>query len=122
MEVSMSYQWLQMRITEEQDRRKREAEILERLPRAMQEWYDALMECLATYNDSFGAGSAEITLDPNSIQVRVREERKGKWEQSAGVDILLVPKLPGFQIERGGEPVMIEIGLLPGGKFYYRDP
>ena len=33
----MSFQWLQMRITEEKDRRAREAQILERLPRALDE-------------------------------------------------------------------------------------
>ena len=29
--------------------------------------------------------------------------------------------LPGFRIERGGEPLMIEVGLLPGDKLFYRD-
>ena len=37
------------------------------------------------------------------------------------MEIGLVPKPPGFQVERGdGEPVLIEVGLLPGDRFSYR--
>lgn len=47
----------------------------------------------------------------------------GKWQQTSRVEVTLVPKLPGLQIDHGNgaEPVLIEIGLLPGDKLFYRD-
>jgi hypothetical protein len=29
--------------------------------------------------------------------------------------------VPGFQIERGNEPLIIEVGMLPEGKVFFRD-
>jgi len=117
----MSFNWLQMRISEEQDRRAKEAQILEKLPRALAELHDVLAGCLADYTAAFGAESTEITLDSNKIQIAVREQVDDKWLQSAKLDISIVPSVPGFQIERGTEPLVIEVGLLPGDKAFYRD-
>jgi hypothetical protein len=50
----------------------------------------------------------------------VREEQDGRWEQRSKVDVTLSPALPGFHIERGGEPLEIVVGLLPGDKLFYR--
>ena len=44
----MSFQWLRMRITEEQERRNREAQIQDRLPRALDEFHSALTGCLVS--------------------------------------------------------------------------
>jgi hypothetical protein len=37
------------------------------------------------------------------------------------VDVTVAPALPGFRIERGGEPLEIVVGILPGDKLFYRD-
>ncbi|HLK66514.1 MAG TPA: hypothetical protein VKU19_23935 [Bryobacteraceae bacterium] len=117
----MGFQWLEMRISEEQDRRTKESQILERLPRVMEELHDALAECLEEYTGVFGKESAEITLQSSRIHVSVRELQDGKWQQVSRVDVSIVPSVPGFQIERESEPLIIEIGLLPGEKAFYRD-
>src|SRR5689334_21274561 len=110
----MSYQWLQMRISEEKDRRAREAMVLERLPRAMQEMYDSLAVCVAAYQEAFGPEAADMQLVDSSIHITVRDAQ-GK------VDLIPVPEVPGFRVEREGPPMIVEIGLLPGDKVYYRD-
>jgi hypothetical protein len=117
----MSFQWLEMRIAEEQERRAREAQILERLPRALDELYDALAACIENFTGTFGAESAEMTLQNGRIHVSVREEQDGKWQQLSRVDISSIASVPGFQIELGSEPLIIEVGILPGEKVFYRD-
>jgi hypothetical protein len=117
----MNFQWLEMRITEEQERRAREAQILERLPRALDELYGALTACIEDYTASFGTESAEMTLQSSRIHISIREQLDGKWEQCSRVDISIVLSVPGFQIERGNEPLIIEVGILPGEKVFYRD-
>jgi hypothetical protein len=110
-----------MRVQEEQERRQREAQILEQLPRALEETYRHLAGCVEAYAGAFGPESADIHLQASKIRITVREEQEGKWQQRAKVEISIVPSLPGFRIERGGEPLMIEVGLLPGDKLFYRD-
>lgn len=119
----MSFQWLQMRISEENDRRKREASVLERLPRALDETHKAFCDCVESYQHAFGEDAADVQLLPNKICVTVRAEREGRWQQIARVEVLVVPAIPGFQIDKGvgGEPLIIEVGVLPGDKLYYRD-
>jgi hypothetical protein len=117
----MSFEWLDMRITEEQERRAREAQILERLPRALDEVHGALSGCIESYTAAFGNQSAEMTLQNSRIHISIREEQDGKWQQISRVDVSTVPSVPGFQIERGNEPLIIEVGMLPGEKVFYRD-
>ena len=117
----MSFQWLQMRVQEEQERRQREAQILARLPRAVEETYRHLAECVEVYADAFGPESADIHLQASKIRIAIREEQEGKWQQRAKIEMSIIGSLPGFRIERGGEPLMIEVGLLPGDKLFYRD-
>ncbi len=117
----MSFQWLEQRVQEEQERRQREAQILARLPRAVEETYRHLAGCVEVYTDAFGPESADIHLQASKIRITVREEQEGKWQQRAKVEISIIASLPGFRIERGGEPLMIEVGLLPGDKLFYRD-
>ena len=117
----MSFQWLKMRITEEQERRRREAQIRERLPRALDDLHRALCACLESYTNAFGAEAAELQLDGSRISIVVREELEGKWQQCAKVEIAMVEALPGFQIECGGQSLAIEVGMLPGDKLFYRD-
>jgi hypothetical protein len=119
----MSFQWLEMRITEEKDRRNREAATLERLPRALEEVHAALVACIASFQAAFGPEAADIHLQTSKIRVVAREEVEGSWQQAGRVEVLVVPTLPGFQIDNGsgGEPLLIDVGLLPGDKLYYRD-
>jgi len=117
----MGFQWLGMRIQEEQERRQREAQILERLPRALEETHRHLAECVEAYAGAFGPESADIHLQASKIRITVRDEQDGKWQQRAKIEVSIIASLPGFRIERGGEPLMIEVGLLPGDKLFYRD-
>lgn len=118
----MSFQWLQMRISEERDRRSREAMITERMPRAVQELHANLSQCIENYTAAFGTQSADVMLAGLKIRVVVREEQDGRWQPRGKVEIMGVPSLPGFSVERPNqEPLMIEVGMLPGDKVYYRD-
>jgi hypothetical protein len=116
----MSFQWLEMRIAEEKDRREREALVQERLPRALDELCVDLQQCVEAYRAAFGTESAEIGMRGAGIQVTVRNRRTGQWQQSAQVLIESVHALPGFRIENGGEPIEIVVGTLPGDKLLYK--
>ena len=37
------------------------------------------------------------------------------------IKILTDPAIPGFQIDRAGSPLLVEVGILPGEKVIYRD-
>jgi hypothetical protein len=119
----MAFQWLDMRISEEQDRRKRETATLNRLPDALQEVHKALLTCIDSFQKAFGAEAADIHLQSSKIRVIAREEVEGRWQQAGRVEVVVVPALPGFQIDNGtgGEPLLIDVGLLPGEKIFYRD-
>jgi hypothetical protein len=117
----MSFQWLNMRISEEKERRQREAQILERLPRAMEEVQRALAACVDAYTQAFGAETAELQSHGQRLRLVVREAQNGKWEQRAKVEVNMLPGLPGFHIDRAGEPLEIVVGMLPGDKLFYRD-
>src|SRR5580692_2116180 len=108
----MSFQWLQMRITEEKERRDRERMILERLPRALEELRQSLTSCVDAYNEAFGADSASLALEHGVIHIAAAE---GK------VEIAPDASLPGFRIERGSDRLLIQVGMLPGDKLFYRD-
>ena len=99
-----------MRIQEEQDRRRREAEIHERLPRSLEEVHRALAGCIESYRRAFGDESAEIQLRGPEIAIAVRENERGEWQERAVVTVALAPALPGFRIEREGNPLTIEVG------------
>ncbi|HTX36614.1 MAG TPA: hypothetical protein VME43_16415 [Bryobacteraceae bacterium] len=115
------FQWLQMRITEEKERRERESMILERLPRASAELQSGLAACVQSYNAAFGAGAIEIESQPQRIRILVRDRHLGLWRDQSRIEVLSVPAIPGFQIDRAGSPLVIEVGMLPGDKLFYRD-
>jgi hypothetical protein len=117
----MAFQWLQMRIQEEKERRELQARHLERMPSALKEIYDLLAECIESYTANFGADSANIVLLPDRLRVTVREERDGKWQDLSKVEVVAVPDLPGFRVERGEFALEVELGLLPSDKLFYRD-
>jgi hypothetical protein len=117
----MSYQWLQMRIQEERERRERQATNLARLPGALKELHDRLAECIESYNENFGSGSADIVLLPGRIEITVRDECDGKWQPLSKVEVVSVPEMPGFRVERGEFSMAVEVGLLPSDKLFYRD-
>jgi len=121
MEADMPFQWLQMRIQEERERRELRAKHLQRLPDAMKEIHDYLAQCVQSYNDNFGAHSAKIMLLPDRIQVTVREDRDGKWQPLSKVEVISVRELPGFRVERGESSMEVEFGLLPSDKLFYLD-
>ena len=79
----MAFQWLQMRIQEERERRELQRKHLERMPAALQEIHDYLADCIRSYTENFGSNSADIVLLPNLIKVTVREERDGTWQVAA---------------------------------------
>ena len=117
----MSPQWLEMRIQEEQERRRKEAKLQELLPQAMEELHGQLAACIARYREAFGPESADISNLVSKLRVTVREEQGGKWQPRGKVDIGLVSLPPSFKIEKGEEePVMIQLGLLSGERFSYR--
>ena len=117
----MAFQWLQMRIQEERERRELHEKHLERMPAALQEIHDDLVQCIQAYTENFGADSASIVLLPDRIQVTVREQRDGKWQRASKVEVISVPDLPGFRVERGEFSLEVEFGLLPSDKLFYMD-
>jgi hypothetical protein len=117
----MSFGWLQMRISEEKDRRQREAQILERLPRALDEVYRCLKTCIDGYTEAFGPEAADIVVQGSKIRIAVREMMEGKWVQRVRLEIAALPTVPGFRIEGGAEALIVEVGMLPGDKLFYKD-
>ena len=117
----MSFQWLTMRIQEERERRDRETAMLARLPLALEELHANIKDCVNAYTSQFGPETAEIVLLPSRIKVTAREEREGRWQPSAKGEVIVVPEIPGFRIERGEYSVAIEVGLLPSENLFYRD-
>jgi hypothetical protein len=118
---TMSFEWLRMRIQEEEQRRRREADTLQRLPRALEELHAMLAECVADYRQSFGDESADVQLLPASIAVTVREQNDGRWQTSAKVAVTMSVEIPGFRVECGEYSLAMEVGLLPNDKLFYRD-
>ena len=117
----MSFQWLHIRITEESERRKREANTLEKLPQALEEVRGAMAACVEAYTRTFGAETAQLQVSGQRMRLIVRDQQDGRWEERSKVDVTVVPAMPGFRIERGGEPLEIVVGILPGDKLFYRD-
>jgi hypothetical protein len=117
----MNLQWLEMRIQEEQERRRKESKTQDLLPQAMEDLYQQLSECLQCYKEAFGAESAEISNLVSKLRITVRDQQDGKWQQRARAEVSLQAMPPGFKVERGeAEPLVIELGLLPGDKLSYR--
>jgi len=110
-----------MRVSEEKDRRERESQILGRLPRVLDEVHGSLVECVQEYARAFGPEAVEIYYQGRKIRVTVREEQDGKWEKAAMVEIGSVSKPPGLHVDRNGDALEIEVGLLPGDKVFYKD-
>jgi hypothetical protein len=116
----MAFQWLQMRITEEQERRQREQRALDRLPSALKELHETLSDCVAAYNDAFSPDGAEARLLGSRISVTVRSAAQSQSDETAHVEISAVPALPGFRIERSRETLDVEVGILAGDKLFYK--
>jgi hypothetical protein len=108
----MSFQWLQMRITEEKERREREAQIRARLPRAMEELEQSLAQCVNDFAAAFGAESVRFTREELHFTVEA---------DGAEVAITADVELPGFRIAREGASLAVQVGVLPGDRLYYLD-
>jgi len=55
------------------------------------------------------------------VRIEIRDEVETRWVARAEIVIVNDLTLPGFRIERGGEPYLIEVGVLAGDKLFYRD-
>jgi len=108
----MSFQWLHMRIGEEQDRRNREAEVLARLPRAFDELEASLAGCVEAFTKQFGGDSTRLRRDGLKLSVT------GDGG-TAEVNPLL--ELPGIEIRRKDAARQIKVGMLPGDRVFYLD-
>jgi len=117
----MSFQWLEMRIQEEQDRRRKETRTLELLPGGLEELHLQLNDCIEKYKTAFGAEAADITNLVSKLRITVRDQQGGKWQVRSKVDVSVVSLPPAFKVEQGeSEPLMIEVGLLPGDRLSFR--
>jgi hypothetical protein len=117
----MNPQWLEMRIQEEQERRRKEAKTQELLPRAMENLHSQLSECVDRYKEVFGTEAASISNLGSKLAITVRDLVGGKWQQRDRIEVNLVSMPPSFKVERGeGEPKVIEVGLLPDDRLSYR--
>ena len=108
----MSFQWLQLRIIEEQERRARETQILARLPGALDELRESLTNCVETYTGSFGAETAAMSEGNGGLTVAAEGEQ---------AEVVVVPELPGFDIRNDGSSFEVRVGVLPGDKLFYLD-
>jgi hypothetical protein len=109
----MPFQWLTLRIGEEQDRRTREAEILGRLPGAVDELHAELSACLREFTTTFGSDSARIERSATTVTVT---------SGAVSVDIVTDSELPGVHVLReGASSLAVRIGVLPGDRLFYFD-
>lgn len=112
----MSFQWLQMRISEEKDRRERESNILERLPIMMDEIRDALQLCAQQYNEAFGDGQIEVRMEGATIVATANDQ-----DPPATITVTAAPALPGIQVAHETYSKDITVGILPGEGTFYKD-
>lgn len=108
----MSFQWLQLRIGEEKERRDREAQVLARLPRAIDEIEQNLAECIQDFGGELGGDTARVTRDGLNLQA---------YGDGGTVEVAAVLELPGIEIRRGGAARQVKVGVLPGDKVFYLD-
>jgi hypothetical protein len=109
----MPFQWLTMRIGEEQDRRARHQQILERLPAAVDELKTELSGCTGEFNTAFGDGTAVVQQTGMNLTVTCGTNT---------VDVVADTELPGVHVLReGSTPLAVRIGILPGEKLFYFD-
>jgi hypothetical protein len=108
----MSFQWLQLRIGEEKDRRARESQVLGRLPGALEELVESLTACVAAYAEAFGAGTARLTQNGQGLTISAEGKK---------VEVVVDPKLPGFQVQRESSTLAVQVGVLPGDRLFFLD-
>ena len=109
----MPFQWLTMRIGEEQDRRTREHQILQRLPAAVDELRTELSGCVEEFNTTFGSDAARVQQSGMNLTVTCA---------NSTVDVVGDTELPGFHVLReGSSPLAVRVGILPGDKLFYFD-
>jgi hypothetical protein len=87
----------------------------------MDEVHRAIADCVAAYAAAFGPESIELTYLLHKVRVTVRELKEGKWEKSGRIEVTTLTKPPSLHIDRDGDVLDIEAGLLPGGKIFYKD-
>jgi hypothetical protein len=108
----MSFQWLDMRIGEEQDRRGREADVLARLPRAFDELEASLAACIDAFSTAFGSDSARLRRDGLKLSAA---------GDGGTVEVNPLLELPGIEIRRNQSAREIKVGMRPGDRVFYLD-
>ena len=109
----MAFQWLTLRIGEEQDRRAREQQILSRLPAAIDELRRELSSCVEEFNGTFSNDNARVQKNATNITVLCGNN---------SVDVVADTELPGIHVLReGASPMAVRIGVLPGNRLFYFD-
>lgn len=116
----MPFQWLEMRISEETDRRRKEADTLERLPRVMDEVHRHIADCAQAYADAFGKECIELSYFLRKLRITLRELKEGKWEKSGKIEVTAVTKPPSLHVDCNGDVLDIEVGILGEDKIYYK--
>ena len=107
----MAFQWLQLRMSEEKERRERERQVLARLPSAIDEVEAGLRECVAACAAAFG-DAAELRRKGLDLAVT---------GEGGSVEVVAVLELPGLEIRRDGSARQIQVGMLPGDRVFYLD-
>jgi hypothetical protein len=108
----MSFQWLTMRIGEERDRRAREAQILGMLPGAIDDLQAQLSACVEAFNSAFAPNVARIERTERGLTIS---------GDGVPVEIITDTELPGFQVQREGARLAVQVGVLPGDRLFYFD-
>jgi hypothetical protein len=117
----MSFQWLQQRIEEEADRRRRETITLERLPVELAGLHGILKGCIASYQEIFPDERIEAALLPTGIRITVQEPYGPRSGPSRTVDVAIAQEIPGYRVVCGETKISIEAGILGNDTLYYRD-
>ena len=111
----MRFEWLNIRISEEKDRRERENAVLARLEEVFQDLRSHLADCVETYNQAFAGAPARL----EDVAGPVRTIRLSANDLK--VEMSMDHTVPGFHIDQPSGRTSIVTGVLPGGNMFYRD-
>ncbi len=117
----MPFQWLQMRIAEENDRREKETLTSGTPARCYGRSARCDLRLRGRILDGIRQGGRRPELlsaqdSPDGPRAEGREVG-----ESARVEISTLTKPPGLHIDRNGDVLDIEVGVLPGDKIFYKD-
>jgi len=73
---------------------------------------DNLAACVEGYTAAFPAESVSVKREDFHLSIEAGGKR---------VEVLGDSQLPGFQIQRDGSNLAVQVGLLPGDRLFYLD-